>query len=83
MVFFQLNVNLYDSLLSEVSHDEGKMRERGETLLSLIFASSGERPLIAGNLYGRLFKDSGSNYLRNIFTALAVGLSGEAKFQKC
>ena len=30
------------SLLAEVSHDEAKMRERRETLLSLIFASSWE-----------------------------------------
>ena len=57
--------------------------EKGERLPFVSFLPRRERPLIAGNLCGRLFKDSGSNYLRNIFTALAVGLSGEAKFQKC
>ena len=40
VVFLQLNVSLYCSLISEVSHDEAKMRERGETPLSFIFASS-------------------------------------------
>ena len=29
------------------------------------------------SLYGTLFNHSGSNYLRNIFTAFAVGLTGE------
>ena len=29
------------------------------------------------SLYGRLFDDSGSNYLQNNFTAFAVGLSGQ------
>ena len=29
------------------------------------------------SLYSRLFNDSGSNYLRNIFTAFALGLSGQ------
>ena len=29
------------------------------------------------SLYSRLFNDSGSNYLRNIFAAFALGLSGQ------
>ena len=49
--------------------------EKGERLPFVSFLPRRERPMIAGNLCGRLFKDSGSNYLRNIFTALAVGLS--------
>ena len=52
-------------------------RGKNERKGSLSLLPRRERPLIAGNLYGRLFNDSSSNYLQNIFTALAVGLSGE------
>ena len=40
------------SLLAEVSHDEVKMRERRETLLSLIFASSLETSASREPVYG-------------------------------